>query len=42
MVPLIKNPYDFYNVPTFKWHMSKFQPNGIINLQIKPGHWPNE
>ena len=34
MVPLIKIPYDFYKVLTFKWHMAKFEPNKIINLQI--------
>ena len=25
MVPLIKNPYDFYKVLTFKWHVSMVQ-----------------
>ena len=34
MVLQIKNPYDFYKVLTFKWHMSKFEPNWIISLQI--------
>ena len=34
MVPLIKNPYDFYKELTFKWHVSKFEPNWIISLQI--------
>ena len=34
-MPLIKNPYDFYKVLTFKWHVSKFEPNWIIILQIK-------
>ena len=34
MAPLIKNPYDFYKVLTFKWHMSKFELNQIISLQI--------
>ena len=36
MAPLIKknNPYDFYKVLTFKWHVSKFQQNRIISLQI--------
>ena len=34
MLPLIKNPYDFYKVLTFKWHMSKFEPNQIIGLHI--------
>ena len=28
-----KNPYDFYKVLTFKWHMSKFGPN-LISFQI--------
>ena len=32
MVPLIKNPYDFYKVLTFKWHVSKFEPSQIISL----------
>ena len=35
MAPLIKNPYDFYKVLTFKWHVSKFEPNQIISLQIR-------
>ena len=34
LTPLIKNPYDFYKVLTFKWYMSKFEPNLIISLQI--------
>ena len=34
MAPLIKNPYDFYKVLTFKWHVSKFEPSRIISLQI--------
>ena len=34
MGPLIKHPYDFYKVLTFKRHMSKFEPNWIISLQI--------
>ena len=29
-----KNPYDFYKVLSFKWHVSKFEPNRIISLQI--------
>ena len=29
-----KNPYDFYKVLTFKWHVSKFEPDQIISLQI--------
>ena len=29
-----KNPYDFYKVLTFEWHVSKFEPNWIISLQI--------
>ena len=28
------NPYDLYKVLTFKWRMSKFEPNRIISLQI--------
>ena len=43
MMPLIENPYDFYKVLTFKWHVLKFEPNQIISLQITvPGHWLNE
>ena len=34
MAPLIKNPYDFYKLLTFKWYMSKFESNQIISLQI--------
>ena len=34
MVPLIKNPYDFYKVLTFKWHLSEFELNQIVSLQI--------
>ena len=34
MAPLIKSPYDFYKVLTFKWHVSKFESNRIISLQI--------
>ena len=35
MSPLIKkNPYYFYKLLTFKWHVSKFEPNQIISLQI--------
>ena len=34
MVPPIKNPSDLYKVLTFKWHVSKFEPNRIISLQI--------
>ena len=35
MAPLIKkNPYGFYKVQTFKWNVSKFEPNRIISLQI--------
>ena len=34
MAPLIKYPYDFYKVITFKWHVSKSEPNQIISLQI--------
>ena len=34
MAPLINNPYDFYKVLTFKWHVSKFEPIRIISLQI--------
>ena len=39
MVPLInkktkQSPYDFNKVLTFKWHVSKFEPNQIITLQI--------
>ena len=30
MEPLIKNPYAFYKVLIFKWHMSKFEPSRII------------
>ena len=30
-----KNPYDSYKLLTFKWHMSKFEPNQIISLQIR-------
>ena len=41
-----KNLYDFYNVLTFKWHVSKFEPNRIISIQIsylnEPTVWPNE
>ena len=29
-----KNPYEFHKVLTFKWHVSKFEPNQIISLQI--------
>ena len=29
-----KNPYEFYYVLTLKWHVSKFEPNQIIILQI--------
>ena len=33
--PLIKkNPCDFYKVLTLKWHVSQFEPNRIISLQI--------
>ena len=31
---ILKNPYDFYKVLTFKWHVSKFEPNRVISLQI--------
>ena len=34
MSPLIKDPYNFYEVQTFKGHESKFEPNQIISLQI--------
>ena len=34
MAPLIKNPEDFYKVLSFKLHVSKFEPNQIISLQI--------
>ena len=34
MVPLIKKIHNFYKVLTFKWHMSKYEPNRIISLQI--------
>ncbi len=34
MVPLIKSPYDLYKVLTFKWHISKFEPDQIISLKI--------
>ena len=34
MAPLIKNPYDLNKVLTFKWHVSKFEPNWIISFQI--------
>ena len=34
MVLLIKNPYDFYKVLTFKWHMSEFETSWNISLQI--------
>ena len=34
MAQLIKNPYDFYKVLTFKWHLSKFEPNWIVSLQL--------
>ena len=30
-----KNPYDFYKLLIFKWHVLKFVPNRIISLQIK-------
>ena len=33
MAPLI--PYDFYKVLTFKWHVSKFEPNRIISYLSK-------
>ena len=29
-----KKIHDFYKVLTFKWHVSKFEPNRIISLQI--------
>ena len=29
-----KNPYNFYEVLTFKWHAKKIEPNSIISLQI--------
>ena len=32
--PQIKNPFNFYKVLTFKRHVSKFEPNRIVNLQI--------
>ena len=32
MAPLKENPYNFYKVLTFKWHVSKFEPNRIISL----------
>ena len=28
------NPYNFYKVLTFKWQVSKFEPNWIISLQL--------
>ena len=34
MAHIIKNQYDFYKVLTIKGHVSKFEPNRIINLQI--------
>ena len=33
MAPLIKKK-DFYKLLTFKWHVSKYEPNRIISLQI--------
>ena len=33
MAPLIKNLYDFYKVLTFKWQVSKFEPNWIISFK---------
>ena len=29
-----KKTYDFYKVPTFRWHVSKFKRNRIFSLQI--------
>ena len=29
-----KNPFNFYKILTLKWHVSKFEPNRIIGLQI--------
>ena len=34
MAPLIKCPYKFYKLLTFKWYVSKFEPNRVITLQI--------
>ena len=37
MAPLMKNPYDFYRLLTFRWYVSKLKPNRIqiTVIQVK-------
>ena len=39
MVPLIKCPYDFYEVLTFKWHVSKLSPIRLLVFKLLLFKW---